>query len=249
MSVVWKVALFLLLQFQTSMASCPGTGTLTQSSGTLSGPSSYQANDRCRWVIMPSGTSAVQITLRDNSLATGDQIVVSQCTTSACTSTTPVKTFSSASWFAMASFSATNPIMLVEFQGGSSGRLSSFTLSYTSTAMVYCAESDCSKHCTASNAGTCSSLSSCTLQNSDPTASVVSCSCVWQYNGKVPDGSSASVQTDYQTNGSCQDLGNAVGAIIAAGFALVGGILVRPQHSLSLGSRSLISFLGRSPSS
>jgi hypothetical protein len=225
------------LQIRSAIASCPGTGTITTAIGTLNGPSSYQANDNCKWILMPPSSSSISLSMVTNNLVPGDQIIVSQCIKADCSSIKPVKTFTSADmnvWISAAVITEANPIMQVNFQGGSTGTASSFTMSFTSEAIVYCVEKDCSSHCAASTATTCSALPTCSIKNSDPTAAVVGCSCVWQYKGETPAGGSSTLQPDYQTNGSCQDFGNLVTSVVTAvatGFATV---LVRTAHPLIL---------------
>ena len=164
-----------------------------------------------------------------DNLAPGDQITVSKCTSSDCTSTTVLKIFTSDDaiyQMRIVSVTETNPVVQVVFQGGSTGIVSTFLMSFTTKATVYCAEKDCSTHCTAKTAAACDALTSCYVRNSDPTATMVNCLCTWQYSGNVPAGSISSQQPDYQTNGSCGDLGGVIGAVIAATFAFAGGLLV-----------------------
>ena len=140
-------------------------------------------------------------------------------------------TCTSSSYFCIATSNGQNPIVMVQFQGGSSGSASVFTMTYSSDPTLYCAENNCNSHCSARTANACNNLTSCQLQQpSSSSSQPVTCLCVWNYKNSANSQASDMSQPDYQTNGGCVDLGTEVVTAIATAFAIGTGILVRSRR-------------------
>ena len=228
--LLWMIAAVL----RRSTALCPGTGTLTSGSGSLTGPTSYTANDKCTWILEPANVADVTVSLDAGSLLVpGDTISIFQCPSPSCAagSLSLLTTCTSSSYFCIATSNGQNPIVMVQFQGGSSGSASVFTMTYSSDPTLYCAENNCNSHCSARTANACNNLTSCQLQQpSSSSSQPVTCLCVWNYKNSANSQASDMSQPDYQTNGGCVDLGTEVDTAIATAFAIGTGILVRSRR-------------------
>jgi hypothetical protein len=213
-------------------ASCSRSGSvLTSSSGLITGPSSYQPNDVCTWTLAPTSGNNLEVSLdSQSSLADGDRILIYSCSTMSCFRQVLIGTCSH-NTSCSKSLMTTNPILMIRFQGGSSGIRSTFSLSYSSTqsyAGEICPETNCTAHCSLNTASACTSASTCQIRSSDETSKF--CSCIWTYRGNSPPGATEANQPDYETNGSCGDLELALSDIVAAILAIGTGILVRPAR-------------------
>ena len=115
-----------IARFLCSDALCSGTGVLTSAYGTLIGQSTYTENDQCTWIVNPANADMVSVSLVDTShLASGDTISIYSCSSSSCTSPTLMATCTASQMICDLSVTARqynqHAIVMVRFQGGSSG--------------------------------------------------------------------------------------------------------------------------------
>lgn len=129
----------LRLQSAYPCTGCSSCGLLTSQSGSLSdgsGSNNYPNNANCRWVIAPTG--ATQITLTISSLATEnnyDFVTVSQCTSSACSSTTELAKLSG-TLSSSTTRTSTTGYMLVTFTSDTIVDGGGFSATWTSNGQV-----------------------------------------------------------------------------------------------------------------
>jgi hypothetical protein len=217
-----------------SSASCLGSGSVIfSSSGSITGPNTYVQNEVCTWTLAPNNANRLVVSLDfSSSIAYGDTILIYSCSYVSCIGPVLMATCTQTTRICSSTLTKTNPIMMVKFQGSSSGVRSFFSLSYSSTqsyATETCPETNCPAHCSFYTASACTSASSCQLRSSDPTAPGKSCSCTWTYRGTKSTLESA--PPDYQTNGACGDWNQAMPDMVASAVAISMGILVRPAHA------------------
>jgi len=120
---------------------CTGTKTLTATVGTFddgSGPSNYQNNSDCSWLIAPTATvTKIILTFDDFSTESGNDVVTVY--DGETTSSPVLGTYSGSSLPASLTITSTGNKMLVSFTSNGTGTASGFHASYTTSFPPYCA--------------------------------------------------------------------------------------------------------------